>query len=110
MVSLRRHHNNSIRTNLKDRASRHEGYFRAFWFTYLDIKEQADKPTRRFLLGKAIRLVFNSQNFYNQSPLQFYKVLFNEFGLKTIYAFMFINMNKHTGKGHYFRDKFLKNT
>src|SRR5690606_29154155 len=43
IVSLRRHHDSSIRANLKTTRQINKSYFQKNWFTYLDLKPIANE-------------------------------------------------------------------
>lgn len=106
VVSLRRHHENSIRSHLKSESKLKYSYFNTNWFTYLDIKHQAEKQTRVFLMNKIARFIMDEKRFFGHSPFKIMFCVFKEIGIKSLYLPLYLSSCKLFGKGHYFRKKF----
>lgn len=106
IVTLRRHHDTSIRSQLKTRFQINQGNFRAKWFTYLDIRTLADKETKVYLVKQSATLIMAEENFYGQSPFKVFLYLYKEVGFKFLNLIFYLISMKIFKRGHYFRRKF----
>ena len=105
VVSLRRHHDTSIRSKLTNQTALNESYFRVSWFTYLDIKNKADKKTRMFLLRRCINLCYEEKNIAWIPKVSFTKAVLKEYGFNGIYVLLlFVSLN-FFGKGYIFHKR-----
>ncbi len=108
VVTLRRDHNDSIRSQLKTEAKLNQSFFNANWFTYLDVKDVANKDTRRFLLQKVSSYILNERHFFDKSTFQVVSLYYKEIGLGTIYLFLYLFSVRLFGKGNIFKKQFKK--
>lgn len=106
VVSLRRAHDASIRSQLKTEQQMNESYFKKSWFTYLDVKEYANSETRQFLIKKASSLVFKSGRTFSIPLYKLIFCLFKEVGLKSFYLGLYFFSKRIFGKGDSFLIKF----
>lgn len=109
VVTLRRHHENSIRSNLKTKTELNQGAFRAIWNTYLDVKSIADKSTRKDMLKKCVNMVYEERKLLTEDKFSFVKAIFAEFKLRGIYFLLMVTTMFFFKKGFFFRKKLLKN-
>jgi glycosyltransferase involved in cell wall biosynthesis len=109
VVSLRRAHDTSIRSQLKSKEQKNESYFNKTWFTYLDIRNQANKQTRQFLIKKAVSLVFLSEQTFSISFKKLFFTTVKEVGFESVYLVLYYISMKIFGKGYYFMSKFNQN-
>ncbi|MFI1745812.1 glycosyltransferase family 2 protein [Thalassobellus sediminis] len=105
VVSLRRHHDNSIRSKLTSQTALNESYFRVSWFTYLDIKKKADKKSRMFLLRRCINLCYEEKNIDWVPKLSFSKAVLKEYRLNGIYVLLLLISLSFFGKGYIFHKR-----
>lgn len=103
VVSLRRYHENSIRTKLKTKHDFNLGYFRSNWFTYLDVRSVADKSIRLLLLKRCIDLIYDEKKILINSKSHFITSVFKEFNFKGVYLILMIFSLNVFNKGHYFK-------
>jgi glycosyltransferase involved in cell wall biosynthesis len=109
VVTLRRAHDTSIRSQLKSKLQINESFFKKSWFTYLDVKNVASRETRQFLIKKSLSMVFLSRETFSASKKELFFNLIKEVGFKSFYlVFYYISM-KIFGKGYYFMTKFNEN-
>jgi glycosyltransferase involved in cell wall biosynthesis len=106
VLSLRRAHDDSIRSQLKTKTQIQESYFNKMWFTYLDVKMYANKETRQFLMKQSVQLVFQSKHTFSISFSKFFLALYKEMGMKSFYLPLYFLSIKFFGKGYYFIAKF----
>lgn len=94
-VSLRRFHENSIRGNLrKDRIINYQGFFKTYWYTYQDIKIEANKKIKKYLVYKCVMLAYKSPMVYNEFRVKLFKAILKEYGIKGIYHIVKLNFNR----------------
>lgn len=108
VVTLRRHHNNSIRSRLKSEYQIKESLFKANLYTYMDIAEMASAETRLYLIEKVGRFIMDRRTFFGHSPAKIFQYLRKETGFKCIYVYLYLISMKFTGKGNYFREQFKR--
>jgi glycosyltransferase involved in cell wall biosynthesis len=109
VVSLRRAHDTSIRSQLKTKEQMNESYFKKSWITYLDVKDYANKETRKFLIKKASSIAFKTGNTFSISFNKLLCYIVKEVGFKSIYLLLYYFSMKIFGKGNYFMSRFNKN-
>ncbi|UPQ79674.1 glycosyltransferase [Flavobacterium azooxidireducens] len=109
VVTLRRAHDTSIRSQLKTKEQKYESNFKKVWHTYLDVKDVANKETRQYLIKKSSTLVFLSKRTFSISIYKLFIYLFKEMGLKSFYLVLYFFSMIFFGKGHFFITKFNEN-
>lgn len=110
IVTLRRYHETSIRSQLKCKDTLNESYFNANWYTYLDLKNLANKNVLKYFIQNCISLSYKLKSIPIPafSKALFIKEVFYTYGFKGInFIFMFIGL-KVFNKGHFFRQKLLE--
>lgn len=107
VVSLRRHHDNSIRSNLKTNFSKNESSFKVNWFTYLDLKFTAEKKELDFLLANCVANVYALKLIPISNRTKFLKEVFRMYGFQGYYFVLMLLLRKYSDKGYYFRRKLL---
>lgn len=109
VVTLRRHHENSIRSNLKTKSELNLGVFRSNWYTYLDIKNIANHTIRVVLLKRCISIAYDEKRILARNKYFFIKSVFIEFKLKGLYFLLMLLSMFFLNKGFYFKKMLLKN-
>ncbi|WP_100615120.1 glycosyltransferase family 2 protein [Confluentibacter citreus] len=108
VVTLRRYHDTSIRSQLKTKRDLNERYFRVFWFTYLDIKKAADKKTRLFLLRACLKLTCKEQQILVKEKSLFYLYVIRELGVRGLFLGIMLLSYRVFGRGYIFRKQLFK--
>src|SRR5690606_30095023 len=108
VVSLRRHHDGSIRSGLKTKEEAHSSYCKAAWFTYLALKTVAEKDVLRLLMRRCAYFVLNWDRFFGVSKIRFYNELFFCFGWVAGFHLLSMFGTKYFKRGYYFRKLFQK--
>lgn len=108
VLTLRRHHENSIRSNLKTKSEQNLGYFRSNWYTYLDTKEIANHCIRLVLLKRCIELIYDEKRILTEDKILFMKSIFIEFRLKGFYFLIMIFLRFFLNRGFFFKKNLLK--
>ena len=109
VVTLRRHHENSIRSNLKTKSELNLGAFRSIWNTYLEVKSIADNSVKKSMLKKCINMVYDERKILTEDKFLFVKAVLVEFKLRGIYFLLMVMAMFFLKKGFFFRKKLLKN-
>lgn len=109
IVTLRRHHENSIRSNLKTKSAHNLGSFRSNWYTYLDVRKIADRSMRLVLLKRCIDIIYDEKSILIKNKINFIKSIFVEFRLKGFYFLGMIFLRIFFNKGFFFKKRLLKN-
>lgn len=104
-VTLRRFHDNSIRSKLNTENKINTSAFRAKWFTYCDLRNIAEKKTRLYLLNKCMAIVYKSKTILITDKMQFVKAVFKEYHYQGIYFLLMLLQLKLFGKGYFFYQK-----
>jgi len=107
VVTLRRHHENSIRSNIKTKSELNLGYFRSNWYTYLDVINFGNKSVRLVLLKRCIILIYDERRILTKNKFLFIKSVFKEFKLRAFY-FLLMLFFRFFNKGFSFKKKLLK--
>ncbi|ALJ04599.1 hypothetical protein APS56_05350 [Pseudalgibacter alginicilyticus] len=102
VVTLRRYHDSSIRSQLKTKSDLNDSYFRVSWLTYLDIKQQADKKSRKFLLRRCINLCYEDKHIKRIPIFPFIKAVLKEYRSNAVYVLTLLISLKFFGKGYMF--------
>ncbi len=102
VISLRRHHDSSIRSQLRTKSDLNESYFRVSWFTYLDIKKVADKKSRKFLLRRCINLCYEEKHIKMIPTISFVKAVLKEYKKNAVYVLSLLISLRFFGKGYMF--------
>ena len=108
VITLRRYHENSIRTKLQKDNKLQESFFRANWYTYLDLRGIAKEKTLKVLLIRCVKLVYDSKAILILNKLLFCYEIFKVFKVKGRYFIMMYMSLKLFNKGYTFKSKFLK--
>ncbi|GGW60244.1 glycosyl transferase family 2 [Winogradskyella epiphytica] len=108
VVSLRRHHDSSIRSNLKTNLLKNESSFRVNWFTYMDLKFTAEKQELDFLLVNCIANVYALRLIPISNTTKFLKEIFSMYGFQGCYFVLMLLLMKYSNKGYYFRNKLVQ--
>lgn len=107
VVTLRRHHENSIRSQLKNNNALNESYFKANWYTYSDLKFIADKQVLVYLMRNCIKLSYEMKSIPVSTKALFTKEVFSIYGFKGFYFLFMLTSLKFFNKGYFFRQKLL---
>lgn len=109
VVSLRRHHADSIRGMLNNNQKLFSGAFKSKWQTYLDLEDIADHETKIFLVKKCLFYVAKGRNInYPPQKIKFIKVLFRELKTNAFYFFpMWLCFVVTKDKGYFFYKKMI---
>ncbi|WP_242131692.1 glycosyltransferase family 2 protein [Aestuariivivens marinum] len=86
IVTLEHYHDNSIRGLLrKNRIKQSQGYLSSYWYTYLEIKNEAPKKAKAFLIYRCYRFLgqLSSRNRLFEKSIR--KAILKEFGAKGLY-------------------------
>lgn len=108
VVSLRRHHENSIRAGLKSKDELYASYFNSSWHTYIDLKVITKKKTLQYLIKNCARFTMDQLQFFEVSKVCFYKEMLYCLGFSAMYHFLYMMSMKLFGKGYFFRSRFYK--
>lgn len=108
VITLRRYHENSIRIQLQKKNKLQESYFRANWYTYLDLKRMADEKTLKVLLIRCVKLVYENKAILISNKLLFCYEIFKIFKGKGWYFMMMYLSLTFFNKGYIFKNKLLK--
>ena len=108
VVTLRRYHENSIRSNLKKQNALDEGAFRANWFTYLDLLFVAKPKTLEVLIRRCVALVYKTKQVLIKEKVLFVREIFRFYNYKGIYFLLMLFGVKLFNKGYFFRNKLIK--
>lgn len=92
IVSLRRQHDHSIRSKLKqDKIANYKSHLNTYWHTYLDTKNAVNKKIRQILIYKCYRQSLKLQVSEILYSKQLYIAIIKEFGMKGIYYILKLN-------------------
>lgn len=105
VLSLRRYHQDSIRSNLKKNNQLDEGIFSASLYTYKDLEQLADKKSLKFLLDKCVTLVYSNKAILLPNKIAFLKSVFQTYGIKGCYFLAMLFGLKFFNKGYWFFKK-----
>ena len=108
VVTLRRYHENSVRSQLKIKNNAQVAAFRVNWFTYIDLKGVAKEKTLKFLLIRCVELVYENKAILISNKLLFCYEIFKNFKIKGGYFMMMYLILKLFNKGYFFKRMFLK--
>lgn len=110
VVTLRRHHDNSIRACLDTPQKSTESMFRVKWVTYTELINIADQKTRRALLKSCVSAIYEGRLAWTWNKYQFTQALFKEYGFRSVYYLMLMLNLRMFGSGYYFYKKLTSNT
>jgi glycosyltransferase involved in cell wall biosynthesis len=110
VVTLRRDHEDSIRTNLKTIEEQRRGSFFKHWLTLKDIKEFSAIKTHRHLLRRSALSASDSKDFFGVPKIYFYKNLFKYFGTSTLYYIAYRIFYFVFKRGLFLRNAFINST
>src|SRR5690606_5006583 len=105
VVSLRRHHEQSIRSHLVQNNKVAEDSFTAQWLTYHEIKDIADKSTRGAFTKVFVKMVLKNNTFKSQKFLKIQYAFYTEFGPKSLYLSLYFFSHRLFNKGHFWRKR-----
>lgn len=110
VITLRRYHENSIRTQLQKKNKLQESYFRANWYTYLDLRSLAKQKTLKILLIRCAELVYENKAILISNKSFFCFEIIKVFKVKAVYFIMMYFSLIFFNKGYVFKSKFFKST
>ncbi len=105
VVSLRRHHDDSIRSKLSSNSALKESYFRVSWYTYVDIKKVADRKSQMVLLRRCINACFEEKSIKWIPKLPFAMAVLKVYRLNSIYILLLLFSLSFFGKGYVFHKR-----
>lgn len=106
VVTLRRYHEDSIRSKLSDDRKKMESTITARWVTYNELLLVADDNTRKGLLRACLKYFYRSESFLVKDRIKFTIDFFREFRIKKGVYFLLFLIGLKTKKGsHYFYKK-----
>lgn len=108
VVTLRRYHENSIRSNLKTKSDMNLGHFRSNWYTYLDVKKIADRSIRLILLKRCVNIIYDEKCILIKNKIIFIKSIFIEFRLKGFYFLIMMFLRFFFNRGFFLKKNLLK--
>lgn len=109
VVSLRRHHKGSIRSQINTTNKSRESTFKKYLFTYVDIKKSASIATRHFLINQCIKIVYRERKVPGRLNRMMIRSVFTEYNRKGYYFIMMLFFLRYFNKGYYFLKKFNLN-
>lgn len=108
VTSLRRYHENSIRSQLQKNNKLQESYFITNWYTYLDLRGMAEEKILKVFLIRCVKSVYENKEILITNKLLFCYEIFKKFKVKGGYFMMMYLSLKFFNKGYTFKNKFLK--
>ncbi|TBV25497.1 hypothetical protein DMZ43_11160 [Meridianimaribacter sp. CL38] len=108
VVTLRRHHEDSIRSKLKTDRALSTSFFRVNWYTYMDLLPVAEPKTLRVFMVRCMRLVYSSRSILIPERLAFVREVFKVYGLKGFYFVLMVFSLKLFNKGYWFLQQLTK--
>ncbi|WP_417200699.1 glycosyltransferase family 2 protein [Bizionia sp.] len=108
VVTLRRHHEHSIRGQLKDRHSLNVSLFKTYFYTYIDLKLISDKEILFYLMRNCIKLIYDLKGIPIKKRSVFTMEVFKTYNFKGFYFIGMLVGLKIFNKGYGFRQKLLK--
>lgn len=106
-VTLRRYHDNSIRSKLKNESMLNESFFRVNWYTYLDLSHKADTKTLQVLMNRCVGLVYKTKQILIKEKLLFVKEIFRFYKYRGVYFLFMLMSIKLFNKGFRFHRKLI---
>ena len=108
-LTLRRIHEQSIRSGLKNRPEKMISAYVAFWVTYLDIRDDANTQIKKRLLFICITMIYKDSTIRYPHQFSLIKTVFKEFGIwEGINFVLMLYFNKYFKKGYTFRQNIKK--
>lgn len=108
VVTLRRYHEDSIRSRLSANHSLQQSYFNANWYTYLDLKHVADNLVIMHLIRNCIKITYFLKSIPTSDQQLFIREIFKVYGFKGFYFILMLFGRKYFNKGYFFRQKLLR--
>lgn len=110
VVSLRRHHADSIRGHLNNQQKLLSGAFKSKWQTYLDLELIAEAKTKTLLMKKCLFYMAKGRSInYATKKNVFIKALFWEFNVRALYFFpMWLCFAVSKTKGYFFYRRMIE--
>lgn len=107
-VTLRRYHEQSIRSQLKSEMEFNKSVFTTSWLTYLDTKDVADENIQKVLLYRCSAIVIKWNTVFDANFVAFFYQLYCVYGFPAFYLLLQFYAKWMFNKGYYFRTKFLR--
>lgn len=107
VLTLRRHHEDSIRSNLKSQSTLNIAKFNSFWITYLDIKDLASQVSKKFMLDFCIQMIYREEKILSTSKSRFMIEVFKVYKLKGIYFPLMMASKFLFNRSYFFRNKLI---
>ncbi len=108
VVSLRRFHEESIRSQLKSEMQLKRSVFTGSWLTFLDTKDMADDEIQKILLYRCCTIAIEKNTIFDAKYAVFFHHLSRVYGYPSLYLLMYLISKRLFNKGYYFRTKFLR--
>ena len=109
VVSLRRHDEKSIQSNLNHKHKKQISRFNRSWYTYLDLKRIATRNELEFLMNNCIKTCYDAKAIPFFDKTSFMKEVLKFYRLKGVYFLMLIFSLKNLNLGYRFRQKYFIN-
>ena len=109
VVSLRRHHNNSKRSQLSTKYLRRKSEALKTWFTFYDTKSLLSESISKELLSRVYLFIIKNKRFPKEiNAIKFWKAITIVYKDKSIIKFIYYFINKYTDRFHFLRKKALE--
>lgn len=107
-VTLRRYHENSIRSQIEKKNILTQSYFNANWYTYKDLRLIAENRSLRVLMDRCVELVYKSKKVLLEDKIGFINEVFRMYKIKGIYFLMMLISLKFFSKGYWFKVQLMR--
>lgn len=108
VVSLRRYHEKSIRSQLKENNLLNESLFITNWSTYKDLLHIAEFKSLKFLMNRCVELIFDIKSMLMKNKFRFVHEVFRIYKLKAMYFLLMIIGLRLFDKGFWFKNQLIK--
>lgn len=108
VVSLRRYHENSIRSRLKEDNLLKESLFIVNWITYKDLMHVAELKQLKILMNRCIAQVYPTKRILIKNKFRFSYEVFRIYKFKGIYFMLMLISLKMFNRGYWFRTRLMK--
>lgn len=109
VVSLRRHHEKSIRSSLDSTRKLQQSIGLTHWHTYLDLQPLAEHKLLKYLLYRVASIMLRQGDFLGISKVKFYQAVKTHFeGWNSILILLGVYTQKYFRRGGYFVSQRLK--
>lgn len=107
VVTLRRHHESSIRGEIKENDVIKEKAFKVNWYTYLDLKANADREILEVFMRNCVKICYEIKSIPIIYKTKFVKEIYKFYGFKSIYFGLMLFNRKISNKGYIFLRRIL---